>query len=117
MGDSDGCSSPPAATSSPWAALARRRSAACLRYSQFAHPAHANVARINNTTPMTIVFLFNSFNLFYLIVRAGRRLQNGRRSRLPVVGSKPVDRAPSPYFAAKLLPSETDESHGSRRLF
>ena len=45
-------------TSSPCAAEASARSAACLRYSQLAHPAHANVARMNNVTPITMVLRF-----------------------------------------------------------
>src|ERR1035441_10284423 len=48
----------PSGTNTPFAAPASARSAACLRYSQLAQPAHAKTARMTNTMPRTTVLRF-----------------------------------------------------------
>ena len=54
-----------ASTSSPCAAEASARSAACLRYSQLAQPAQANVARMKKVTPRTMVLRFTGIRPLY----------------------------------------------------
>src|SRR5579863_3451468 len=75
--------------SSPCEAEASARSAACFRYSQLAQPAHANVARIKNVTPRTMVLRFTgdrtSLYLLYeerqWAVNSAKRTTSGCKSR------------------------------------
>src|ERR1700722_7649642 len=67
-----GRSPAPAATSSAFAAEARRFSAACLRYCQLAQPAQAKAARSRRTMERTMEFRFTGMRPLASIVRKVR---------------------------------------------
>src|ERR1700691_6159467 len=62
----------PSATSSAFAAEARRFSAACLRYSQLAQPAHAKAASSRRTIDRTMELRFTEMRPLVFIVRKVR---------------------------------------------
>src|SRR5580658_4396871 len=102
-------------TNSALASEASALSAACLRYSQLAQPAHAKIARINRTAMRTKV-LRRKGRTSHLYCTSGDHEQEiaaNRRLR-QLNASTPC--SPGPLFhASKLVPSETDEHVKTQR--